>query len=206
MLEVIEPVAPDFMHRNGVGRVLAAGADWERVFHGNPSGIDAAAAASAGCISFTRGEGITPVLLGQDLALAIAVAGPPASTKEMVEGLARLRDRRPDVVNKSIEGIHSLVKNARLCLEAGDIVGLGKLMDLNQMLHSGLFLSTEGIERACHIARSAGALGAKLNGIRAAVAAWSRSPRESDAVLQAWRTPAPVFLGAVCTALGVAAS
>jgi mevalonate kinase len=187
LIEAMEPAAPDFAAPEWMNRVLAAGAAWERVFHGNPSGIDAAAAASGGCISFTRGEGITPVVLGQDLALAVAVAGPPASTKEMVEGLARLRDRRPDVVNKSIEGIHSLVKNARLCLEAGDIVGLGKLMDLNQMLLSGLFLSTEGIERACHIARGAGALGAKLTGSGGGGCVIALTDGESDAVLQAWR-------------------
>jgi mevalonate kinase len=187
LLEVMEPTAPDFAAPEWMNRVLAAGAAWERVFHGNPSGIDAAAAASGGCISFTRGEGVTQVVLGQDLALAVAVAGPPASTKEMVEGLARLRDRRPEVVNKSIEGIHSLVKNARLCLEAGDIVGLGKLMDLNQMLLSGLFLSTEGIERACHIARSAGALGAKLTGSGGGGCVIALTDGESDAVLQAWR-------------------
>jgi mevalonate kinase len=37
-------------------------------------------------------------------------------------------------------------------------------MDLNQMLLSGLFLSTEDIERAIKLAREAGALGAKLTG------------------------------------------
>jgi mevalonate kinase len=37
-------------------------------------------------------------------------------------------------------------------------------MNYNQMLLSGLFLSTPEIERACAIAREAGALGAKLTG------------------------------------------
>jgi mevalonate kinase len=187
ILEATEPSLPDFSAADTMQRVLAAGAAWERVFHGNPSGIDAAAAAAGGCISFTRGEGITKVELGRDLSLAIAVAGPPASTKEMVEGLARLRERRPEIVNKSLEGIHSLVKNARLCLEAGDIVGLGKLMDLNQMLLSGLFLSTEGIERACHVARTAGALGAKLTGSGGGGCVIALTEDDAEGVLKAWR-------------------
>jgi mevalonate kinase len=145
-------------------RVLAAAAAWEGVFHGAPSGIDAAVAESGGCIQFSRTEGIEPVRLGRALPLVIAVAGPPASTKAMVSQVARLRERRPALVAKAFEGIGALVNNARLCLEAGDLPGLGKLMDLNQMLLAGLMVSTEGIERACDVARRAGALGAKLTG------------------------------------------
>jgi mevalonate kinase len=146
------------------GRVLAAAAAWEGVFHGRASGVDAAAAASRGCIRFSRSEGAEPVRAGRPLPVVIAVAGPPASTREMVEGVARLRARRPEVVDKAVSAIGALVQNARLCIEAGDLPGLGKLMDLNQMLLSGLMVSTEGIERACDVARRAGALGAKLTG------------------------------------------
>jgi mevalonate kinase len=145
-------------------RVLAAAAAWEGIFHGAPSGIDAAVAESGGCIQFSRSEGIESVPLARPLSLVVAVAGPPASTKLMVKEVARLRERRPTVVEKAFEGIAALVKNARLCLEAGDLPGLGKLMDLNQMLLAGLMVSTEGIERACDVARRAGALGAKLTG------------------------------------------
>jgi mevalonate kinase len=145
-------------------RVLAAAAAWEGVFHGAPSGVDAAVAERGGCIQFSRGGGIEPVRLARPLPLVVAVAGPPASTKLMVSEVARLRERRPDVVRKAFDGILALVNNARLCLEAGDLPGLGKLMDLNQMLLAGLMVSTEGIERVCDIARKAGALGAKLTG------------------------------------------
>jgi mevalonate kinase len=163
VLDLVDPsTAPESPER--VERVLRAAHAWESVFHGNPSGVDAAAAASGGCIAFTRGETPRPVRLGVPLELVVAVAGPPASTKVMVEGVAKLRERRPEVVDKALEGIRSLVNNARLAIEAGDLPGLGKLMDLNQMLLSGLFLSTEDIERAVKLARDAGALGAKLTG------------------------------------------
>ena len=36
-------------------RVLAAAGAWESVFHGAPSGVDAAVAESGGCIQLTRG-------------------------------------------------------------------------------------------------------------------------------------------------------
>jgi mevalonate kinase len=168
-------------------RVFAAANAWERVFHGNPSGIDAAAAAAGGCISFTRKDGVSHLTLPVDLEIAIAVAGPPASTKEMVEGVAKLKERRPEVVGKSLEGIEALVKNARLCIEAGDTEGLGKLMDLNQMLLSGLFLSTPDIERACRIARDAGALGAKLTGSGGGGCVIALTEGNSASILEAWR-------------------
>jgi mevalonate kinase len=170
-----------------VERVLAAASAWERVFHGNPSGIDAAAAAFGSCIYFTRAEGARPLRLAVDLPLAVAVAGPPASTREMVEGVAKLRERRPQVFDKTLEAIRALVENARLCIEAGDIVGLAKLMDYNQMLLSSWFLSTEGIERACHLAREAGALGAKLTGAGGGGCVIAVAP-EPAPILEAWRS------------------
>lgn len=145
-------------------RVLAAVNAWEQVFHGNPSGVDAAAAYAGGCIWFTKAGGPEPVFVAVPLKLAICLAGPPASTKQMVESVERLGQRRPDLLGKSLAGIESLVKNARLCIEAGDMSGLGQLMNYNQMLLAGLFLSTPEIERACAVAREAGALGAKLTG------------------------------------------
>jgi mevalonate kinase len=145
-------------------RVLHGAAAWEQVFHGNPSGVDAAAAYAGGCIWFTKEGGPEPLFVAVPLQLAVCLAGPPASTKQMVESVQRLGDRRPDLLGKSLAGIESLVKNARLCIEAGDVTGLGQLMNYNQMLLSGLFLSTNEIERACAVAREAGALGAKLTG------------------------------------------
>lgn len=144
--------------------VLEAADAWERVFHGNPSGIDTTAAFYGKCFKFKRGHAPEFVELTAPLRLAVVKAGPPASTKTMVESVAKLRARRPDLVDKTLEAIQSLVMNAALCLSAGDLAGLGKLMDYNQMLLSGLFLSTPEIERACGIAREQGALGAKLTG------------------------------------------
>jgi mevalonate kinase len=145
-------------------RVLSAARAWEEVFHGNPSGVDAAAAYAGSCIWFTKEGGPEPMFVAVPLHLAVCLAGPPASTKQMVESVKRLGERRPDLLGKSLSGIEALVKNARLCIEAGDTSGLGQLMNYNQMLLSGLFLSTPEIERACAVAREAGALGAKLTG------------------------------------------
>ncbi|WP_437301245.1 mevalonate kinase [Sorangium sp. So ce426] len=144
--------------------VTDAAAAWERVFHGNPSGIDTAAAARGGCFRFTRAHGATSVSPRDDLWLCVGSTGVSSSTRSMVELVARLFERKPTLAATSIAGITALVENAALAIEAGDAVALGRLMDLNQMLLAGMFVSTEAIEALCKLAREAGALGAKLTG------------------------------------------
>ncbi len=168
-----------------IGRRVMA---WERVFHGTPSGIDAAVASSGGAVCFEKGRGIEPVLLGAPLYLCVGSTGVGSSTRSMVEGVRRFAARRPEIARRTWEGITALVSNARLALAAGDVEGLGKLMDLNQMLLAGLFVSTDEIERLCALARDAGALGAKLTGAGGggSVIALVRDPEVAGRVLLAW--------------------
>ena len=142
---------------------------------------------------FQKGEGERPSLIDPihargGLSLVIGHTGLASSTKLMVEAVARLRERRPDIVKKTFEGIYVLVKNARLAIEARDHFALGRLMDLNQMLLSGLFLSTPEIEQLCDLARTAGAHGAKLTGAGGggSVVALVPGAAAGARVLEAW--------------------
>jgi mevalonate kinase len=169
-------------------RVNAAAVAWETVFHGRSSGLDVAAAALGGCLMFTKQRGPQPLRVHVDIPVAVAIAGPAMSTKTMVDAVAALRRREPDLVARSIEGIRSLVESAQLALEAGDLPSLGRLLDLNQALLAGLFLSTESIERACAIARTAGALGAKLTGKGGGGCVIALTEPDPQPVLDAWRS------------------
>jgi len=164
---------------------------WERVFHGNPSGIDAAVASLGGCVLYQRGaeRAIQRVRVPVALHLCVGHSGNASSTKTMVEAVARLRERRPDTTQNAFEAIHTLVKNARLAIEAADTRAIGQLLDLNQMLLSGLFVSTPEIEQMCASARAAGALGAKLTGAGGGgcVVALVAGAADADAVLAAWK-------------------
>jgi mevalonate kinase len=166
---------------------------WERVFHGNPSGIDAAVSSQGGCIAFQRFGGkssIDRVRVPSPMRLCIGNSGQGSSTKSMVEAVARMRERRPETTQKAFDAIHTLVKNARLAIEAGDLRAVGQLLDLNQMLLSGLFVSTPEIEQMCATARTAGALGAKLTGAGGGgcVVALVEDGARSEKVLAAWKT------------------
>jgi mevalonate kinase len=174
-------------------RVMA----WERVFHGNPSGVDAAVASLGGCVLFQRSERsdggratIERIRLPAAFHLAVGHTGTASSTKTMVEAVTRLFQRRPGVVAKAFDGIGNLVAGARVALESGDRRALGHLLDMNQMLLSGLMVSTEEIEHLCATARAAGALGAKLTGAGGggSVVALVEDASRGAEVLAAWRS------------------
>ena len=141
---------------------------WECVFHGNPSGVDVAAAMHGGCVRFVRQQDgtaeVTRVPIAAPLTLCIGLTGTRSSTKEMVEGLADLRRRKTEMVDRSVDGIATVVQNGIAAVRDGNVVALGELMDMNQMLLAGLMLSTSAIEQMVSAARDAGALGAKLTG------------------------------------------
>jgi mevalonate kinase len=174
-------------------RVLARATAWERVFHGNPSGVDVAAAMRGGCTRFTRAEGTRPVPLRHALTVAVGLTGTASSTREMVEAVAELKRRTPEVADRCIDGIATLVDNAISACEAGDAVALGELLNLNQMLLAGLMVSTSTIEDMVAIARDAGALGAKLTGAGGGGAVFALAGTDAsavaiaDAVVAAWK-------------------
>lgn len=163
---------------------------WERVFHGNPSGVDVAAAMFGGCTRFIRQDdgsvNVSRVPVKAALTLCVGLTGTRSSTKEMVEGLAELRRRNTEMVDQSVAAITAVVDNGIAAVGAGDVVALGELMTMNQMLLAGLMLSTSTIETMVAQARDAGALGAKLTGAGGggAVVALAGTGPEADEVAE----------------------
>lgn len=160
---------------------------WERVFHGNPSGVDGAVAAHGGVISFRRGGPIKPIVPGGEMELCVGYTGEPSSTKAMVESVARQLARRPEVVERTFDGIDTLAIKGAQAIEAGRWYEVGQMMDLNHALLTSLMVSTEALERTCHAARDAGALGAKLTGGGGGGCAIALAPGKTERVLEAWK-------------------
>ena len=175
---------------------------WERVFHGNPSGVDNAMAAVGGVALFRRGQPLQPVRVKKPLPLVIAHSGESSSTKEIVAMVARQREAETQRVDEAFGAIAALVNNAKLAVEAGDLKGLGQLFDLNQMLLAGLMLSTEKIEELCRVAREEGALGAKLTGAGAGgcMIALAKDEADAERIREALAKRSPLTLVAMAGA------
>lgn len=137
---------------------------WERVFHGDPSGLDNTISAYGGVVCFQKGEPLARLDVRKPLRLVIGHSGEASSTRAMVALVRRQRERDEARFARTLDAISTLTSNGRLALEAGDIRALGQLLDLNQHLLSGWMLSTTAIEEMCAVARDAGATGAKLTG------------------------------------------
>ena len=160
---------------------------WERVFHGNPSGVDNMLAAVGGVAVFEKGKPLDRIRGRRALPLVIAHSGESSSTRELVSMVSRQYEREPERVGEIFDGISSLVRNAKLAVQDGDLVAIGQLMDMNQALLSSLMLSTERLELMCATARSAGALGAKLTGAGGGgcIIALASTGAEAEAIRQA---------------------
>jgi len=137
---------------------------WERVFHGNPSGVDSAMAVHGRVALFLRGQAPAPVEVGRSLFVVVGHSGQAPSTRSMVESVERQLQRDPAKVGKILDGIEAVVNNGRSALRDGNLRDLGQLMVLNQKLLNSLMLSTSRLEEMCACAIDAGALGAKLTG------------------------------------------
>ncbi|MGB3049490.1 MAG: mevalonate kinase [Polyangiales bacterium] len=155
---------------------------WERIFHGNPSGIDNAMSAVGGVALYRKGDPLRPLRSNKPLHLVIGYSGESSSTKEMVASVARQLETDPGRVNKAFEAIEVLVRNAKLAIEAGDHIALGQLLDLNHSILSSLMLCTSKLDEMCQAARASGALGAKMTGAGGGGCMFALAPKQDQAL------------------------
>jgi mevalonate kinase len=163
-------------------QLAAAALAWEKVFHGNPSGIDNTMSAVGGVALFRKSEPLLPLRSKRTMHLVIGYSGQSSSTKDMVALVARQIQSDPKRVEKAFEGIEVLVRNAKLAIETGDHVALGQLMDLNHTILSSLMLCTTKLDAMCQAARRAGALGAKMTGAGGGGCMFALAARHEEAL------------------------
>lgn len=162
----------------------------ERVFHGNPSGLDQMMALSkSGVYFYARGHDLdleVAPIDGPPITLAVCQAGPAASTAQMVEQVAQRRLRQPQLIDGVNQLIGDVARAASAGLADGDWARVGELMDINHGALGALGVTTRAIDSACHIARQAGALGAKLTGAGGGGCVVALAPGGAGPVLHAW--------------------
>jgi mevalonate kinase len=166
--------------------VMAAVADAESVFHGTPSGIDAAAASTGVVGRFTRKDGWRPVPVLQTMTICVGLSGRPRNTVAQVAAVGRLRERLP-VADDVLGLLGRLADEGATALARGDIDGLGRIFDTAHGLLAALRLSSPELDALVHGARAAGAVGAKLTGAGGGGAVIALAPGHERDVLARWR-------------------
>jgi len=136
----------------------------EKIFHGNPSGIDNTLASRSGAILFKRGEEPALIALKEPIHLVIAYTGKMGYTKDLVAGVARTKEENPEAFSKLLQAVETLILEAKNALESGDLDKLGSLMDQNQKYLRQVGVSSSELEEFIRIFKEEGALGAKLTG------------------------------------------
>ncbi|GDX79578.1 hypothetical protein LBMAG42_13890 [Deltaproteobacteria bacterium] len=128
----------------------------ERVFHGNPSGLDHTVSASGGALVYRRGEPAEELVVGRALRLVIANTGVPADTAEMV---ARVRQRNP---TELLMRVGALVEMTATRIASGEPIG-EFLREAHRMMRL-MGVSTPRLDELCRAMEGAGSTGAKLAG------------------------------------------
>ena len=144
--------------------------DWtfecEKIAHGTPSGIDNSIAVFQQPMVYAK-DSVPPISalsLRGSLPLVVACSSQSGSTREQVEAVRKKFDADPERFGRLFDEIDSIAGAAIDAIQAGDLDELGHLMDVNHGLLNAIGVSTPELEQMIHLARTAGASGAKLTG------------------------------------------
>lgn len=138
--------------------------EMEKTYHGTPSGIDNTVIVYEQPVYFVRGAPIEKMTIGAPFMLLIGDTGQGALTRVAVGDVRKLFEAEPERIQPILEAIGSLVKQAKIAIENGEISALGPLMLQNHTLLQQLTVSSPELDRLVDAAVNAGAAGAKLSG------------------------------------------
>lgn len=136
----------------------------ETYAHGKPSGIDMAAVSSEAPIWFQKGKKTETFNISQPLYITVADTGEIGNTRTAVENVKERYNNEQLKVQRSLDSIEEISKEAKAALLNGNTALLGKLINNNQQELNSLGVSDKRLNLLVNTARNAGALGAKLTG------------------------------------------
>ncbi|HSN93569.1 MAG TPA: mevalonate kinase [Anaerolineaceae bacterium] len=135
----------------------------EQSAHGKPSGIDNTVISLEQPIYFQRGKNPEILKPGAHFSFLVADTGISKRTQEVVGDLFQKRLHNDEIQNIMIS-IGKISQEGRKAFISDNLSQLGSLMDENQALLEMLAVSSPELEILISVARSEGALGAKLTG------------------------------------------
>lgn len=181
-------------HRPDHDRVLDAAEAVERLFHGNPSGIDHTVSALEAPLWFRKGEE-PEVLQGlMPLHLVLLRRQSESATSVIVRGVRdRLADE-PSLV-RTLADMGRIARECRGAWERGDLSDLAAGLAAQQGALDRLGVVADSDRDSIAVALEAGALAAKITGAGGGGSVLALSTEDgADAIAEAWGERALVFV------------
>lgn len=136
----------------------------ERVFHGNPSGVDVATIVLGRPIRFRRGEEPREIAAAGRFDLWVVDTGVRSRTSEVVADVAALRSTSPDTFRAALDRIALSVTAGLRTLDGGTAEEMARAMDQAMVGLRDIDVSHPAIEAVIREGVARGALGGKLSG------------------------------------------
>jgi mevalonate kinase len=144
--------------------VVAASMAGERVFHGNPSGIDSEVAARGGLLRYIRGQSLESIPLPHRLRVVIVPSGASRSTGDQVAKVRGRLDRLPNLQRPVLALMGTATAEAIEAIKLNNMSILGEILTMTHGLLVAAGVSSPILDELCSVAREHGARGAKLTG------------------------------------------
>jgi len=136
----------------------------EVIHHGIPSGIDNSVITYARPVYFVKGKPIETLQVKRPFSLVIGDTGIQSSTSSVVGDVRQAWEKASDHFEGLFDKVGEIAASGRKSIESGSIETLGPMMDENHDLLRKMGVSSSELDMLVDVARSAGALGAKLSG------------------------------------------
>ena len=187
---LLKSITRYFDNNVDVDFLLKHAMDLENIFHGTASGVDHSVVSLNKPLLFSNRENktqLTPMKLQRQLNFVVGLSHPHIGTSNAVQKLSKRMQSNKKLYNYIFDGINDICLCMLDACESGELYKLGELMDLNQGYLNSLGVSTPQLETLCSIARSKGALGAKLTGAGCGGAVIALVEEDDDSVLKGFQ-------------------
>lgn len=136
----------------------------EVIHHGTPSGIDNTVITYARPVYYEKGKTIEALNVKLPFSLVIGDTGIHSPTAGVVGDVRLAWEKAREPFEALFDAIGAIAASAREAIEAGSINHLGQLINENHAKLQLMGVSSPELDSLVEVARSAGALGAKLSG------------------------------------------
>lgn len=161
----------------------------EGLTHGTPSGIDNNLATFGQPVLYSKGSAsrTKPIKLREKPPLVIAASHTRGVTRDIVAGVRRRYEQNRTLYETLFDEIDELSVAGAVALRECEYDQLGSMMNVCHGFLNAIEVSTPELEQMIHIARAAGAIGAKLTGAGGGGSIVALAPGKVDDVAGALR-------------------